>query len=100
MSKVNLQINWLVRFKNPVFVAQLVASIVIPLIVGVGLSWEDMTSWDTLLCTLAKAMGNPVVVVSMLVSLWNNISDPTTCGWGDSNLAMTYGSPSCDTECK
>lgn len=86
-------INWTVRFKNPTWWAQIVAAIVLPLIVGVGMSWEDMTSWATLGQTLMAALGNPVVVVSMLISLWNAVTDPTTKGIGDSKQALSYDKP-------
>lgn len=86
-------INWTVRVNNPMWWAQVVASIVLPLIVGVGMEWSDMTSWATLGDTLLTALGNPVVVVSMLVSLWNTITDPTTKGVGDSEQARTYTHP-------
>lgn len=87
------KINWTVRIHNPVWWAQVVSSIVLPLIVGVGMSWDDMTSWNTLGSTLLTAISNPVVVVSMLVSLWNTITDPTTEGVGDSEQALTYETP-------
>lgn len=87
------QINWTVRIHNPLWWAQIVASIVLPLIVGVGFAWEDMTSWATLGSVLLKAIQNPVVVVSMLVSLWNTVTDPTTVGVGDSEQAMAYKVP-------
>lgn len=87
------QINWTVRVRNPLWWGQVVASIVLPLIVGVGFAWEDMTSWQTLGSVLVKALENPVVVVSMLVSLWNTVTDPTTEGIGDSAEAMTYEVP-------
>ena len=63
-----MQINWKVRFKNPVFIAQLACAIVLPLIVGMGAEWSDMTTWAALGSTIAAALGNPVVVVSMLTS--------------------------------
>lgn len=83
-----MQINWKVRFRNPVFVAQLVCAVVMPLVVGTGAAWEDMTSWATLWQTLATALGNPVVVVTMLTSLWAAITDPTTSGTSDSKSAL------------
>lgn len=86
-------INWTVRINNPMWWAQVIASIALPLIVGVGMSWEDMTSWSTLGQTLLTALGNPVVVVSMLISLWNTVTDPTTEGVGDSTQAMSYKQP-------
>lgn len=88
-----MKINWEVRIKNPVWWAQVAASIVLPLVVGMGATWEDMTSWETLLSTIAAALGNPVVVVTMLASLWAAVTDPTTKGLGDSAQAMTYETP-------
>lgn len=88
-----IQINWTVRMRNPLWWAEVIASIVLPLIVGVGFAWEDMTSWQTLGSVLLRAIQNPVVVVSMIVSLWNAINDPTTAGVGDSAEALTYEVP-------
>lgn len=83
-----MKINWKIRRKNPVFLAQLACAVVMPLIVGMGASWEDMTSWATLGSTVAAALGNPVVVVTMLTSLWAAITDPTTSGVSDSKSAL------------
>lgn len=83
-----MQINWKVRFKNPVFIAQLACAVVMPLIVGMGAEWSDMTTWAALGSTLAAALGNPVVVVTMLTSLWACITDPTTSGTSDSASAL------------
>lgn len=90
------KINWKVRMSNPVWWAQVAASIILPLVVGVGLDWADMTSWGALGSALAAALGNPVVVVSMVVSLWNTVTDPTTEGIRDSKLALTYTEPKRD----
>jgi len=79
--------------RNPLWWAEVIASIFLPLIVGVGFAWEDMTSWQTLGSVLLRAIQNPVVVVSMIVSLWNAINDPTTAGVGDSAEALTYEVP-------
>ncbi|WP_367399618.1 phage holin [Anaerotruncus massiliensis (ex Togo et al. 2019)] len=43
-------------------------------------------------------MQNPVVVVSVLVSVFNALTDPTTSGVNDSVRAMTYETPHKDTE--
>lgn len=88
-----MNINWTVRFRNPLFLAQVAASVAMPLIVGMGYEWGDMTSWATLGGTISAALGNPVIVVSMLVSLWGAVNDPTTAGLGDSEQAMTYDTP-------
>lgn len=83
-----MQINWKVRFRNPVFVAQLVCAVVMPLITGMGYEWSQMTTWATLGEVIAAALGNPVVVVAMVVSVFNLITDPTTSGLSDSKSAL------------
>lgn len=83
-----MQINWKIRFKNPVFIAQLACAVVLPLIVGMGAEWSDMTTWAALGSTIAAALGNPVVVVSMLTSVWACVTDPTTSGLSDSVSAL------------
>lgn len=88
-----MNINWKVRTKNPVWWAQMAAAVVMPLVVGVGMRWEDMTSWAALGETLLAALGNPVVVVAMLVSAWTAATDPTTKGTSDGALARTYDEP-------
>lgn len=82
-------INWGVRFKNPVFWVQVAASIVLPLVIGIGYAWEDMTSWNTLFDAIVAGASNPVVFVAMLASLWATINDPTTSGISDSLSALT-----------
>ena len=83
-----MQINWKIRLKNPVFVAQLACAVVMPLITGMGYEWSQMTTWATLGEVIAAALGNPVVVVAMVVSVFNLITDPTTSGISDSKSAL------------
>ena len=87
------QINWKIRLNNPTWWAQVAAAVVLPLVAGVGASWGDMTSWAALAQTVARALGNPVVVVSMVVSVYNALIDPTTKGVGDSARALGYDEP-------
>lgn len=88
-----MQINLKVRAKNPVFWAQIVVAVITPVLVGLGVQWEDMTSWVALGDALYKAVLNPVIVVSIIVSVWTAITDPTTSGISDSSQAMTYTKP-------
>lgn len=83
-----MQINWQIRLKNPLFIAQLVCAVVMPLITGMGYEWSQMTTWATLGEVIAAALGNPVVVVAMVVSVFNLITDPTTSGISDSKSAL------------
>lgn len=87
-------INWKVRFKNPVFIAQLVMAVLLPILTYFGMSTEDLTSWSILGNTLLKAISNPYVIAMIAVSVWNAINDPTTSGVSDSEKALNYDEPS------
>ena len=86
-------INWKVRAKNPVFWAEVAIAILLPMLTHMGLNWEDMTTWAALFNLLLDAVKNPVVVVAVIVSVWNAITDPTTAGISDSTQALTYDKP-------
>lgn len=86
-------INWKVRLKNPVFWVQIAAAIVLPILTYLGLSWEDITTWAAFGNIFVQAVSNPVILVSVVVSVWNAINDPTTKGLNDSFRAMTYENP-------
>ena len=55
-----------------------------------GFNWEDMTSWQAVGNVLLQAVQSPVIVVSVLVSVWNLLNDPTTSGLSDSSQALSY----------
>ena len=88
-----MKINWKVRFKNPVFWFNLAASIFRPMLACLGFHWEDMTSWQAVGNVLLQAVQSPVIVVSVLVSVWNLLNDPTTSGLSDSSQALSYTEP-------
>lgn len=88
-----MKINWRVRLKNPVFWAQLATAIVLPILAYLGLQWSDMTSWAALGEILVQAVKNPVILVSVVVSVFGIINDPTTAGLSDSKKAMGYLAP-------
>ena len=88
-----MKINWKVRLCNPVFWVQIVVAIILPILAYFGLSWEDMTTWGAIGRVLLDAVKNPVVIVSVVVSLWNLVTDPTTKGLSDSTRALDYDKP-------
>ena len=88
-----MKINWTVRIKNPLWWAQMACAVVLPILAYFGLAWEDMTAWASIGEVLLRAVQNPVVVVSVLVSVFNALTDPTTAGVSDSVRAMTYETP-------
>lgn len=88
-----MKINWKVRIKNPMFWAGIIMAVLLPILSYFGLNWEDITTWTALGNLFVEAIKNPVVVVSVLVSVYNAILDPTTKGFSDSTQAMTYEKP-------
>lgn len=88
-----MKINWKVRLKNPVFWAQIVVAIISPVLVGLGVQWQDMTTWAALGYALYRAVCNPVIVVAVIGSVWAAVTDPTTQGTGDSHEALLYELP-------
>ena len=85
--------NLKVRFKNPVFIAQLILAILTPILVYAGLTVQDLTSWQALGEILLGAIRNPYVLGLIVVSVWNALNDPTTAGITDSAQALTYDKP-------
>lgn len=88
-----MNINWKVRFKNPVFIAQLVLAILTPILAYAGLTTQDLTTWKALGDLLVGAISNPYVLSLVIVSVWNALNDPTTKGVGDSVNALGYDEP-------
>ena len=86
-------INLKVRFKNPVFIAQLFLSVVTPILAYAGLTLADLTTWSALGQVMVDAIMNPYVLGLVIVSVWNALNDPTTKGLSDSEQAMTYDVP-------
>ena len=86
--------NLKVRFRNPVFIAQLILSILTPVLAYAGLTLQDITTWSALGNMLLGAVQNPYVLGLVVVSVWNALNDPTTAGLGDSSRVMTYEKPS------
>lgn len=85
--------NLKVRFKNPVFIVQLILAILTPILAYAGLTMQDLTTWKTLGELLLNALGNPYVLGLIAVSVWNALNDPTTAGITDSAQALEYDVP-------
>ncbi len=88
-----MKINWNVRFKNPVFIVQIILSVLTPILTYAGLTMQDITTWKTLGDLLIGAVSNPYVLGLVVLSVWNALTDPTTEGLSDSDLALTYKTP-------
>ena len=88
-----MKINWKVRFKNPVFIAQLLLAILTPILAYAGLTVQDMTTWQAIGNLLLGAISNPYVIGLVVISVFNALNDPTTTGITDSAKALTYDVP-------
>ena len=85
--------NWEVRFKNPLFIAQMILAVLTPILAYAGLTVKDLTTWKALGDLLIGALSNPYVLGLVVVSLFNAVTDPTTSGVKDSEQALTYTKP-------
>ena len=88
-----MKINWKVRFKNPVFIVQLLLAILTPILAYAGLTVQDMTTWQAIGNLLLGAISNPYVIGLVVISVFNALNDPTTTGITDSAKALTYDAP-------
>ena len=86
-------INIKVRFRNPVFIAQLILAVLTPILAYAGLTMQDLTTWKALGELLLGAVKNPYVLSLVVVSVFNAFTDPTTAGVKDSERALTYDFP-------
>jgi phi LC3 family holin len=86
-------INLKVRFRNPVFIAQLIMAVIVPILGYMGITAADLTTWAALGNVLLQAVSNPYVLGLVVVSVWQTLNDPTTAGLKDSEQALTYTEP-------
>lgn len=93
-----MKINFKVRFKNPIFIAQLVLSILTPILAYMGMDATAITSWAILGDVLFQAISNPYVLAMVALSVWNCVNDPTTSGVSDSERALSYDKPATDED--
>ena len=86
-------INWKIRFKNPMFYAQLILSFITPILAYMGLTAQDLTTWSAVGNVLFEAVSNPYVLGMVIISVYNAVIDPTSTGLTDSKTAMQYYKP-------
>lgn len=88
-----MNINFKVRFHNPVFWINLIVSTFLVILAQLGMAWEEITTWAALWSAIVAAVQNPVIIFAVLGNVWNALNDPTTSGLSDSNRAMGYDKP-------
>ena len=85
-----LNINILVRIKNPWFWVGLVGTV----LSAMGVSPEMFTSWGAVWDAICSLLSNPFQIGCVVLAVMGVFVDPTTAGIGDSSRAMTYTTPS------
>ena len=88
-----MNINWKIRLKNPAFWASIVLAVFAPILAYMGITAEDLSSWQALGSVLLQAVSNPYVLVLVIASFYNAVVDPTTRGISDSKRAQSYEEP-------
>ena len=88
-----MNINWKIRLKNPAFWASIVLAVFAPILAYMGITAEDLSSWQALGNVLLQAVSNPYVLVLVIASVYNAVVDPTTRGISDSKRAQSYEEP-------
>lgn len=86
-------INWKVRLRNPVFLAEVGIAVLVPILSYAGLTAQDLTSWAIVGQLLVDALSNPYVLSLIVVSVFNAVNDPTVSGIKDSPNALSYRHP-------
>ena len=84
-----MKINIPVRMKNPWFWIGLVGVI----LSAMGMSPEMFTSWEAVEQAVRELVSNPYMLGCVAMAILGVVTDPTTKGISDSNLAMTYDKP-------
>ena len=84
-----MKINIPVRFKNPWFWVGLGGVI----LSAMGVSPEMFTSWGAVWEAVVNLIGNPFMLVSVVLAVLGVFVGPTTAGISDSQRAMSYKSP-------
>ena len=80
-----MKIDWKSRFKNnPIFITQLILSVFVPILGYFGLTVQDLTTWKSVIDLIVHAVSNPYVLLTVAVSVWNAVNNPTVKGISDS----------------
>lgn len=94
-----IKINWKVRSRSPQFWIGMVGVVASPVLAYFGLSYKDLTTWDSVSNVFMQFVRNPYLIGTVAVAVLSAlgvITDPTTKGITDSNRSMAYEYPKDD----
>lgn len=81
-------INWKVRFQNSTFIFELVVAMFSPILLYMGLNFQDLTTWGSVFNLIKTAYSNPALLCMVVWSVYTAVVDPTTKGSKDSEYAL------------
>ncbi len=88
-----MKINLKLRFKNPMFIVQIILAVGTPLLAYYGLTAQDLTTWGSVFSLILDGLLNPYVFGMIVISLYNALLDPTVAGFGDSKQVLRSRAP-------
>lgn len=88
-----MNINWKVRLRNPSFWVSVAIAVITPILAYMGLTAQDITTWEALGNVLLQAVSNPYILLMVAASVYNAVVDPTSTGVSDSARALQYSYP-------
>ena len=88
-----LGLNLKARANNPRFWITLIAVLISYIITSMGATIEDFDTWKDLLAMFGDFFSTPGKVIPVIVGIWGILIDPTTKGFKDSDLVLSYDKP-------
>lgn len=88
-----LGLNLKARANNPRFWITIIAVLISYIITSMGASIEDFDTWTDLFVMFGDFFSTPGKVIPAIVGLWGILIDPTTKGFKDSDLVLSYDKP-------
>lgn len=90
-----MKLNLKVRFNkdNMTFILRFLFALFTPVLVYMGINWDELTTWNKIGEILVTFITNPYLVGLTFVNAFNMVPDPTTKGLSDSTQALTYDNP-------
>lgn len=86
--------NLKIRFKDPMFIIQLLSLVFGIIVQAVAISFDEITTWAKLGEVIKDIISNPyllgTIIFNLAVGLINLFRDPTTSGINDSARAQEY----------
>lgn len=92
-SKNFFGINLKARANNPRFWITAIAVIGSYIVTSMGAQIEDFNTWGDLFVMFGDFFSTPGKVIPAIVGIWGILIDPTTKGFKDSDLVLSYDKP-------